>query len=120
MGEKHIRPNSRDGKNEDRSIFSANNANNYSRNVGVFITSANVEKVYGIVPSDLDQNTTPFNNECFGGPHASVCMFAMSDGSVKGLRKTLPPGTIVGGQLNPDVLHYLGSRNDGVPTTNVD
>jgi prepilin-type N-terminal cleavage/methylation domain-containing protein/prepilin-type processing-associated H-X9-DG protein len=120
IGEKHVRPNSREGKNEDRSVYSSANANNYSRNVGVNVTSAGVEQIFRIVPSELDQNTTALNNASFGGPHSSVCMFVFVDGSVKGLRKDLPPGTIVGGKLNPDVLHYLGVRNDGHAIANTD
>jgi prepilin-type N-terminal cleavage/methylation domain-containing protein len=115
IGEKHIRPNSRDGKNEDRSVYSANNGNNFHRNAGVNITSAGVEQVFRIVPGDTDQTTTPENNASFGGPHANVCMFVFVDGSVKGLNKTISPGTITGGKLFPGPLHYLAVRNDGVP-----
>jgi len=114
MGEKHIRPNSRDGKNEDRSVYSANNANNFSRNAGVNINSDGVEQIFGIVPGEADQNTTPNNNASFGGPHANVCMFVFVDGSVKGLNKSISPGTISGGKLFPGPLHYLAVRNDGV------
>jgi prepilin-type N-terminal cleavage/methylation domain-containing protein len=114
IGEKHIRPNSRDGKNEDRSVYSANNANNFSRNAGLNINSSNVEQIFRIVPSETDQNTTTDNNASFGGPHANVCMFVFVDGSVKGLNKTISPGTISGGKLLPGPLHYLAVRNDGV------
>src|SRR5207247_10724600 len=88
IGEKHIRPNSRNGKNEDRSVYNSANANNYSRNVGVNLTSAGVQQTYQIVPGETDQNTTAFNNASFGGPH-TVCMFVFVDGSVKGLKKNL-------------------------------
>ena len=114
IGEKHIRPNSRDGKNEDRSIYSGNNGNNWSRNAGVNITDAGVEQIFRIVPSETDQNTTPDNNASFGGPHSNVCMFVFVDGSVKGLNKSISPGTISGGKLFPGPLHYLAVRNDGV------
>jgi prepilin-type N-terminal cleavage/methylation domain-containing protein len=114
VGEKHIRPNSRDGKNEDRSVYATNNANNFNRNVGVNITSAGVNQIFRIVPDESDQNTTPLNNASFGGPH-TVCMFVFVDGSVKGLNKNLSPGTINGTTLVPGVLHLLAVRNDGQP-----
>jgi len=117
IGEKHIRPNSRDGKNEDRSVYGANNANNFSRNAGVNITSAGVEQTFRIVPSELDQADTPFNNASFGGPHSNICMFVFADGAVRGLRKDLSPGKISGGTIVPGILHLLAVRDDGQPTT---
>jgi prepilin-type processing-associated H-X9-DG protein len=120
IGEKHVRPNSRNGRNEDRSVYSGNNGNNFSRNAGVNITEAGVQQVFRIVPSETDQNTTPLNNASFGGPHSGVCMFVFVDGSVKALRKDLSPGTITGGRINPGPLHLLAVRNDGQVVTGVD
>jgi len=114
IGEKHVRPNSRDGRNEDRSVYSANNANNHSRNGGVNINADGVEQIFRIVPDEADQTATPLNNASFGGPHSNVCMFVFADGSVKGLNKSISPGTISGGRLNPGPFHYLNVRNDGV------
>jgi prepilin-type N-terminal cleavage/methylation domain-containing protein/prepilin-type processing-associated H-X9-DG protein len=121
IGEKHIRPASRDGKNEDRSVYNSSNANNYSRNTGVNVTSAGVQQTFRLVPSELDDNNSiPMSNACFGGPHSGVCMFVFADGSVKALSNTLAPGTINGSTPVPGVLHLLGVRNDGQPIPKYD
>ena len=120
IGEKHVRPASRDGKNEDRSVYNSDNINNCTRNIGVNVTAAGVQQTYGIVPSELDDNTSyPLSNACFGGPH-TVCMFVFADGSVKGLKKNLPAGTFNGSTPVPGVLHLLGVRNDGLPIPSFD
>src|SRR5439155_10280292 len=103
IGEKHIRPNSRDGKNEDRSVFGVN-ANNYTRNAGLWIESDGTQHTYSLVASESDQSSIDANSR-FGGPHSGVCMFVFVDGSVRALRNELPPGTITGTTLNPGVLH---------------
>jgi prepilin-type processing-associated H-X9-DG protein len=117
VGEKHIRPRSRDGKNEDRSIFSGSNANTFSRLAG--IPPAGVAQVdgvtqYPLIQSERDETeaTTdppgPYDcNTAFGGPHPGVCMFVFCDGSVKGVRNTVDLTT----------LTLLAVRNDGQPIT---
>jgi hypothetical protein len=117
IGEKHVRPNSREGKNEDRSIFSGNNANTYSRLLG--LPPAGVNQTdgvtqYPLIQSEQDKTmatSTPpgayDSNICFGGPHPGICMFVFCDGSVKGVRTT----------TNLETLTRLAVRNDGLPIT---
>jgi prepilin-type N-terminal cleavage/methylation domain-containing protein/prepilin-type processing-associated H-X9-DG protein len=118
IGEKHIRPGSRDGKNEDRSIFSGCNANNYSRLAGIppaGVAQTNNLTQYPLAPSEKDAslvtNTPPGaydSNIIFGGPHPGVCMFVFCDGSVKGVKNSVDLQT----------LTRLAVRNDGLPITN--
>jgi prepilin-type N-terminal cleavage/methylation domain-containing protein len=113
IGEKHIRPNSRDGKNEDRSIYSGCNANNYSRLAGIppaSIAQTNDVKQYPLAASEQDANMVtstppgPYNsNMIFGGPHEGICMFVFCDGSVKGVKNS----------VDLSVLTWLAVRNDG-------
>lgn len=80
FGEKHIRPNSLRGKNEDRSIFGGQN-NSTRRVAGIQQnTPANLRPLR---PAN-DENGT-FANQSFGGPHPGVCNFVMCDGSVRRL-----------------------------------
>ncbi len=80
VGEKHIRPNSMRGKQEDRSIFS-----------GVRNTH---RRMMGISPDGLEQRplmpakaqTTAYANQSFGSAHPGVVQFVFCDGSVRGLR----------------------------------
>jgi prepilin-type N-terminal cleavage/methylation domain-containing protein/prepilin-type processing-associated H-X9-DG protein len=81
FGEKHIRPNSLRGRNEDRSIFGGQN--NSTRRVAG-IQSNNTANVRPLRDRN-DQNGT-FANQSFGGPHTGVCQFVFCDGSVKGIR----------------------------------
>jgi prepilin-type N-terminal cleavage/methylation domain-containing protein/prepilin-type processing-associated H-X9-DG protein len=113
IGEKHIRPNSRDGKNEDRSIFSGCNANNYSRLAGIppaGVVQTNSLTRYPLAQSEQDATmvtATPpgayDSNIIFGGPHSGVCMFVFCDGSVKGVKNA----------VDLTVLSRLAVRNDG-------
>jgi prepilin-type N-terminal cleavage/methylation domain-containing protein len=113
IGEKHIRPNSRDGRNEDRSIFSGCNANNYSRLAGIppaGVAQTDSLTQYPLAPNELDATmvtTTPpgsyDSNIIFGGPHSGICMFVFCDGSVKGIKTS----------ADLTVLTRLAVRNDG-------
>jgi prepilin-type N-terminal cleavage/methylation domain-containing protein len=117
VGEKHIRPTSRNGKNEDRSIFSGSNANNFSRLAG--IPPANIPQTdnvtqYPMIQSERDETEATSNppgpydcNLAFGGPHPGICMFVFCDGSVKGVKNTV------------DLTTYtrLAVRDDGLPIT---
>jgi prepilin-type processing-associated H-X9-DG protein len=98
VGEKHIRPNSLRGKNEDRSIFGGQN-NVIVRKAGNGITT----------PGDARPLRPPTDqsgalaNESFGGPHPGVCQFVFVDGSVK----SLPLSTDL------TTLTYLVTRSGG-------
>jgi prepilin-type N-terminal cleavage/methylation domain-containing protein/prepilin-type processing-associated H-X9-DG protein len=113
VGEKHVRPISRDGKNEDRSVFSGNNANNYSRLAGIppegVVQNDGVTQ-YPLIRDEKDGTMTTSDppgdydsNKDFGGPHPGVCMFVFCDGSVKPVRNTVDLVT----------LTRLAVRNDG-------
>ena len=78
FGEKHVRPNSLRGKNEDRSIFGGQN-NSIRRMAGV---GANGDQYPLRIPDD--QNGALANNS-FGGPHAGVCQFVFCDGTVRAI-----------------------------------
>jgi prepilin-type N-terminal cleavage/methylation domain-containing protein len=84
IGEKHIRPNSRWGMNEDRSVFSTSgNAPNFVRALGVNPSDGVTQ--YPLVASELDQNSANAMVR-FGGPHPGICQFVFCDGSVKGVQ----------------------------------
>ena len=81
FGEKHIRPASLRGKNEDRSVFGGQN-NSVRRMAG---TAPNGD-VRPLRPAN-DQNGVKAN-ESFGGPHTGVTQFVFVDGSVRPLSLT--------------------------------
>jgi prepilin-type processing-associated H-X9-DG protein len=100
FGEKHIRPNSLRGRNEDRSVY-AGNQNNFRRMAGY----SNLGTLAGTIRPlmhPLEQAYAQANSS-FGGPHAGVCQFAFCDGSVKPLR--------IGIDLT--TLTYLAAQADG-------
>jgi len=79
IGEKHIRPKSLRGKNEDRSVFGGQD-NASRRMAGAEVSSTDVRPLR----SPEDQNGV-LANQSFGGPHPGVCQFVFCDGSVKPL-----------------------------------
>jgi prepilin-type N-terminal cleavage/methylation domain-containing protein/prepilin-type processing-associated H-X9-DG protein len=96
FGEKHIRPKSLRGKNEDRSVFGGQN-NSIRRMAGL---GANGDQRPQRPPED--QNGAEANNS-FGGPHPGVCQFVFCDGSVRAIPLSVDLTT----------LTYLITRNDG-------
>jgi prepilin-type N-terminal cleavage/methylation domain-containing protein/prepilin-type processing-associated H-X9-DG protein len=79
FGEKHVRPNSLRGKNEDRSIFGGQN-NSIRRMLGTDPVSGNQ------FPLSAPDNQSGTNaNQTFGGPHPGLCVFVFCDGSVRPL-----------------------------------
>lgn len=107
IGEKHIRPASLRGKNEDRSIFDGN-ANCYRRiagwnGLGVKYPIPNPPAGATLYPLTTENDTT--GNNHFGGPHggSQICLFVFCDGSVRPVHV----------DVNPYVLTYLAARADG-------
>jgi prepilin-type N-terminal cleavage/methylation domain-containing protein len=96
LGEKHIRPNSYRGKNEDRSIYSSVR-NTHRRMLG---NSPN-GNVRPLLPPNAQ--TPAVANSSFGSHHPQVCQFAFCDGSVKPLKITADLTT----------LTYLVTRDEG-------
>jgi prepilin-type N-terminal cleavage/methylation domain-containing protein len=111
IGEKHIRPNSLRGKNEDRSIFDGN-LNCYRRiagynGLGVTYPIPNPPTGATLYPLTIenDENATANPNAEFGGPHAGsqICLFVFCDGGVRSVKLS----------VDPYVLTYLAARADG-------
>jgi prepilin-type N-terminal cleavage/methylation domain-containing protein len=97
FGEKHIRPNSLRGKNEDRCIFGGQN-NSVRRMAGQELNSTDQRPLRP--PQD---QTGALANQSFGGPHTGICQFVFCDGSVRGVKTATPLAT----------LTLLIRRNDG-------
>lgn len=99
FGEKHVRPSSLRGKNEDRSVFSGVR-NTHRRMAGI---SPNGTNVRPLMPPNAQ--TPALANSSFGGPHPGVCQFVFGDSSVRAVR------------TNVDLLTLtnLVVRNDGNP-----
>ena len=89
-GEKHIRPNSMRGKNEDRSIFGGQNNSN-RRVAGI---QQNATANHWVLQPPKGDGTLA--NRCFGGPHPGVCLFVMGDGSIRKLSLTIDIKTLTG------------------------
>ncbi len=103
FGEKHIRPNSLRGRNEDRSAFSAVR-NTHRRMMGTYVSGTTTE-VRPLLPPTAQ--TPALANSSFGSAHLGLCQFVFADGSVHGL------------SINTDieVLTRFVTRNDGLTVT---
>ncbi|MFM9066141.1 MAG: DUF1559 domain-containing protein [Planctomycetota bacterium] len=100
FGEKHIRPNSLRGKNEDRSVYSGVR-NTHRRMMGIS-PNGNLRPL--LTPQI---QSLPLANSSFGGPHPGVTMFVLCDGSVRPIKVTADLQT----------LTYLVGRADGQAIT---
>jgi hypothetical protein len=110
-GEKHKRPNTARGTNEDRCIFGGvDNAVRRgagidpSKNTNIRPLAQQWYKVgsdYTGVPATALVPTT-----WFGGPHPNFCQFVLCDGSVR-------PISV---DINVALLGNLAARNDGLPS----
>jgi prepilin-type N-terminal cleavage/methylation domain-containing protein len=98
FGEKHVRPNSLRGKNEDRSVFGGVN-NATTRLAG----NDTVNSLLRPIVPPTAQATPSSANSCFGGPHTGICQFVFTDGSVKSVKLS----------ASLDTLGRLAVRNDG-------
>lgn len=87
FGEKSIRPKSLRGKNEDRSVFSGIR-NTHRRMLGVHSNGDQRP----LLPAN--NQTIPFANSSFGGPHPGVTQFVFADGSVQSIPLTTDLGVI--------------------------
>lgn len=101
FGEKHIRPNSLRGKNEDRSVFSGER-HTQRRMAGISPDGAEIRP---LMP--FKAQTTALANSSFGSHHAGVCQFVFGDGHVQGISLTVDVNT----------LSLLAQRNDGQPVS---
>ena len=89
------------GTQEDRSIYTSTNANNYRRFAG---RSSNDElHVLQIYSPDPIWNQQVINNRSFGSRHPGVCQFVMGDGRVIALKNS----------TSATVLTRLAMREDG-------
>lgn len=95
FGEKHIRPNSLRGKNEDRSIFGG--VNNATRRMAGLGANGDVR------PLRNPDETGVQANSSFGGPHPGICQFVFCDGTVRAISVA----------TDLQKLTSLVSRNDG-------
>jgi prepilin-type N-terminal cleavage/methylation domain-containing protein len=105
FGEKFVRKNSLEGKNEDRSVYSSSNGNNFRRFLGQ-IPGDPADLANTLVANPNETTLTPIPvNQCFGGPHGGggVCLFTLADGS----SRPVPSST------TSDQLRRLGVPNDG-------
>jgi hypothetical protein len=82
FGEKHIRPNSLRGKNEDRCIFGGQN-NSTRRMAG--LNAAGEQRPL----RDWQDQSGALANQSFGGRHTGLCLFVFCDGSVKGVKTSV-------------------------------
>jgi len=120
IGEKHVRPKSLEGKNEDRSVFNSAVGNAYRRFIGrdrdttgayvstdptnYIIADPRQQSNYPDPVSGLDVPV----NQCFGSAHPGICQFVFCDGSVRALSSNI---------TNVDLLTNLGLPSDGFPIT---
>ncbi|MFO0806328.1 MAG: DUF1559 domain-containing protein [Gemmataceae bacterium] len=101
FGEKHVRPNSLRGKNEDRSVFGGQN-NSVRRMAGI-AANGDVRPL-----SPANNQSGALANTTFGGPHPTVCQFVFCDGSVRGLALSTDLQTLTalatraGGEVAPN------------------
>ncbi len=119
VGEKYIRPNSKWGKNEDRSIFDGEVGNAFRRFLGRDAISYSpmvyepADPPNPIIGDPRTQNNIPdpvsgkdiLPNQCFGSMHPGISQFVMCDGTVR----------VLNVNMSIDMLTLLCIPNDGQP-----
>jgi prepilin-type N-terminal cleavage/methylation domain-containing protein len=91
LGEKQVRPSQMGNGDNDRSFYNGENA-------GAMARSAGIGAPLALTPDDS-------LSASFGGPHPGIVMFAMGDGRVIGISRSISLNT----------LSCLGRRADGQP-----
>jgi prepilin-type processing-associated H-X9-DG protein len=111
IGEKHVRPENRWGKNEDRSVYNGSWLDSFLRMAGKSGKHPPVP-VFPLVtdPNDDWDSQTPIrpSYKRFGGTHPGACQFAFCDGSVRP----------VSNGVDEITLGRLAGRADGEPIGN--
>jgi prepilin-type N-terminal cleavage/methylation domain-containing protein len=105
IGEKHLRSSNPEGANPPGTL--------YDPNYDIIAYSAGIQGSYhrrGGASWPLAQSPTTPQNMQFGSWHPGIVQFVLADGSVRGLRTSVP-GTTLG---------YLTNINDGNVITNLD
>jgi hypothetical protein len=100
VGEKHVRPNSMEGRAEDRSVYDSGNGNNFRRFMGRQ-TNMTPPVDRFLVRDPLQQDDV--SNSWFGSRHPGICQFVFGDGSVRPVKTN----------TSLEVLTMLGQPNDG-------
>jgi len=107
LGEKHVRRLNADGTAvfrfgtaDDRTIYSAQNANNYRRYAGRGVPD---DAQHRIAKFNFEDFVQTVDNRRFGSRHPGTCQFVLCDGSVKAIREN----------IDIDTLGRLANREDG-------
>jgi hypothetical protein len=95
IGEKHVRPANRWGKDEDRSIYNGQWARIFRRMAGIG-AAANLNFPLVSDPNDSWSSQTPIREsfQRFGGPHTGICQFVFGDGSVRPISTSVDDVTL--------------------------
>jgi len=101
LGDKHVLRDTKFGTREDRTVYSAQNANNYRRYAGPGHETP--VKNYKLDNFNFVDIIQALDNKCFGSIHPGVVQFALCDGSVRQISKA----------INIDTLGRLSERDDG-------
>jgi hypothetical protein len=107
IGEKHVRPVMRWGKNEDRSVYNGQFARSFRRGAGAATFTPPPSTPCPLVSNREDSwaGTTPIKESFlrFGSWHPGICQFVLADGSVRILQNNISDVT----------LGRLAERSDG-------